>query len=81
MIEIKGKMIKDECELCGEVLQCELCRDGHGIGRDRCRIAEMVRCQRKHKESREDGRIRSLQGENRQFKDENSQATERSKLR
>lgn len=40
--------IKDECSQCGELLQCELCKDGHGFHRERDRIAEMVQCQFEH---------------------------------
>jgi len=52
MIEVNGKKITDECEYCGELTECELFRDGHGIGRERCRMVELVVCQRKHKAKR-----------------------------
>lgn len=39
---------EDECAHCGQVLECELCRDGHGVGRPRARMTEMVRCQFEH---------------------------------
>ena len=51
-MRIAGKEIKDECQYCGEVLQCELFRQGHGIKQDRSHISEMVRCQMNHKEKR-----------------------------
>lgn len=47
-MKIAGKEIKDECQYCGEILQCELFRQGHGIRQGRSRISEMVRCQIKH---------------------------------
>ena len=31
MIEVGGKEIKDECSHCGNILECELFRQGHGI--------------------------------------------------
>lgn len=40
----------DECAVCGNVLECDLCKDGHGIGRERTRMVEMVRCQFEHYE-------------------------------
>lgn len=51
-MKISGKEIKDECQYCGEILQCELFRQGHGIRQARTNIAEMVRCQIKHEEMR-----------------------------
>lgn len=48
MIKLGGKEIKDECELCGEILVCELTRDGHGIQRERSRMTEMLKCQMEH---------------------------------
>lgn len=47
------KDIKDECKDCGELFTCELCKDGHGIKRERSRMTEMLRCQLKHMEERE----------------------------
>lgn len=52
MIKIRGKEIKDECELCGELTVCPLFMDGHGFNGERKRISDMVRCQRDHKEKR-----------------------------
>lgn len=53
-MQIYGKEIKDECSKCGEVLQCELFLQGHGIKRDRENVTEMVSCQMKHQKSRLD---------------------------
>lgn len=52
MLRIAGRDINDECQNCGEVLQCELFRQGHGIGRKRENITEMLRCQIEHVEER-----------------------------
>lgn len=46
------KELKDECSLCGDILVCELCLQGHGIKRPRQNIAQMVECQFKHQEKR-----------------------------
>ena len=43
-----------ECSKCGEVLQCELFLQGHGIKRDRENVTEMVSCQMKHQKIRLD---------------------------
>lgn len=51
-MKVAGKEIKDECRHCGEILQCELFRQGHGIQQIRTNIAEMVRCQLRHEEKR-----------------------------
>lgn len=51
-MKIAGKEIKDECQYCGEILQCELFRQGHGIRQARTNIVEMVRCQIRHEEKR-----------------------------
>lgn len=50
---IGGKEIKDECSRCGNILQCELCRQGHGIRQDRKNIAKMINCQLDHHDQRE----------------------------
>lgn len=47
-----NKEIYDECSLCGDILTCELCKDGHGIMRERSRITEMFECQTKHEMER-----------------------------
>ena len=52
MIKIRGKEIKDECELCGELTLCPLFLDGHGFNGDRKRVSEMVKCQIEHKQRR-----------------------------
>lgn len=49
---IYGKQITDECQYCGDVLQCELFKDGHGIHRERKRIPQMVDCQIGHRHKR-----------------------------
>lgn len=51
-MKVFGKEIKDECSQCGNILECELFRQGHGIKCERCNIAEMLKCQMKHKEGR-----------------------------
>ncbi len=52
-MKISGKEIKDECQYCGEILQCELFRQGHGIGQKRNNIVDMLNCQFDHRENRE----------------------------
>ena len=54
-MKIAGREIYDECTHCGEILQCELFRQGHGIHQIRTNVIEMIRCQMNHKEKREDG--------------------------
>ena len=44
--------VKDECAKCENVLECELCRVGHGIKCERDRITELVICQMQHEEKR-----------------------------
>ncbi len=51
-MRIAGKEIHDECIECGEMLQCELFRKGHGIKGKREDVSEMVKCQMKHQEKR-----------------------------
>lgn len=51
-MKILGKEIKDECQNCGEILQCGLFRQGHGIKQERCNITEMLKCQFRHEEER-----------------------------
>lgn len=58
-MRIAGKEIKDECQYCGEVLQCELFRQGHGIKQHRSNITQMLECQMKHTEERENGTVKS----------------------
>lgn len=52
---IFGKQITDECSRCGQVLECELFRQGHGIKCDRQNISKMLECQFEHREKRENG--------------------------
>lgn len=47
-MRIYGKEIKDECSQCGKILECELFRQGHGIGCERTNISEMIKCQLEH---------------------------------
>ena len=56
---IGGKEIKDECSRCGNILQCELCRQGHGIRQDRKNIAKMINCQLDHHNQREKKEMRT----------------------
>lgn len=51
-MRIAGKEINDECQYCGNVLQCELFRKGHGIKRERESVVEMIKCQMEHRENR-----------------------------
>nr|DAH74463.1 MAG TPA: RNA polymerase subunit [Caudoviricetes sp.] len=53
MIKVFGKEIKDECSKCGNILECELFRQGHGIKQERENIAKMIKCQMKHREERQ----------------------------
>lgn len=52
-MQIAGKEIKDECSKCGEILMCELFRQGHGIKCERENVAKMIECQMNHREKRE----------------------------
>ena len=52
-MRIAGKEINDECFKCGNILECELFRQGHGIKQERENIAKMIKCQMKHREERE----------------------------
>ena len=49
-MKIMGKEIKDECSKCGNILECELFRQGHGIKQERENVANMIECQMKHRE-------------------------------
>lgn len=53
-MQIAGKEIKDECSHCGNILECELFRQGHGIKQERENIAKMIACQMKHRQKREE---------------------------
>ena len=52
-MRIAGKEINDECSRCGNILECELVRQGHGIKQERENIAKMIECQIKHREGKE----------------------------
>lgn len=52
-MKIMGKEINDECSKCGNILECELFRQGHGIKQERENVAKMIECQMKHRERRE----------------------------
>jgi hypothetical protein len=49
-MKLFGKEINDECSRCGNVLDCELFRKGHGIGGNRENVADMIKCQFEHRE-------------------------------
>lgn len=51
-MKIRSKEINDECQNCSEVLQCELFRQGHGIGQQRENVAAMIVCQLEHQGKR-----------------------------
>nr|DAH93743.1 MAG TPA: Protein of unknown function (DUF983) [Caudoviricetes sp.] len=53
-MRIAGKEINDECVHCGEILECELFKQGHGIKQERTNVVQMISCQMKHKEKRND---------------------------
>lgn len=49
-MRIAGKEINDECSRCGNILECELFQQGHGIKQERENVAKMIECQMKHRE-------------------------------
>lgn len=51
-MKISIKEIADECQHCGDILVCQLCREGHGINRERINVTQMVTCQIEHKNRR-----------------------------
>lgn len=51
-MRIMGKEINDECSKCGNILECELFRQGHGIKQERENVAKMIECQIKHREGK-----------------------------
>lgn len=51
-MRIAGKEINDECVNCGEILECKLFKQGHGIKQERTNVAQMFSCQMKHREKR-----------------------------
>lgn len=54
-MRIAGKEIEDECTKCGDILECELFRQGHGIHQERNNVTEMIRCQMEHREMGDGG--------------------------
>lgn len=52
-MEVCGKEINDECSRCGNILECELFRQGHGIKQERENVAKMIECQMNHRKGRE----------------------------
>lgn len=52
-MQIFGKEINDECKYCGDILECELFRQGHGIKQPRSNISQLFSCQMNHAEKRE----------------------------
>ena len=52
-MKVFGKEINDECSKCGNILECELFRQGHGIKQERENVAKMIECQMKHREEME----------------------------
>lgn len=56
-MKIAGKEINDECVHCGEILECELFKQGHGIRQERMNVVQMISCQMKHKERRHNNDI------------------------
>lgn len=56
-MRIAGKEINDECVHCGEILECELFKQGHGIRQERMNVVQMVKCQMKHEERRHNNDI------------------------
>ena len=51
-MKVFGKEINDECSKCGNILECELFRQGHGIKQERENVAKMIECQMKHREGK-----------------------------
>lgn len=41
-MRIAGKEINDECVHCGEILECELFKQGHGIRQERTNVVQMI---------------------------------------
>lgn len=48
------KDIKDECSKCGNILECELCKQGHGIKQERSNVSKMIGCQIDHRKKRKE---------------------------
>lgn len=51
-MQVANKEINDECQYCGEILRCELFRQGHGIKCKRENVTKMIKCQMEHLEKR-----------------------------
>ena len=51
-MKIAGKEIKDECQHCGEILNCKLFLEGHGIRTERRNVTKLIECQMRHNENR-----------------------------
>lgn len=51
-MKLGNKEIKDECQYCENILQCDLCRQGHGINMERENVAKMFLCQMEHLDKR-----------------------------
>lgn len=60
-MQIFGREIKDECSVCGSVLECELFKQGHGIKQERSNITELFACQMEHQKKREKDSIPDIQ--------------------
>lgn len=41
-MRIANREITDECTHCGNILQCELFRQGHGIHTERTNVLQMI---------------------------------------
>lgn len=62
IMRVMGKEIKDECSHCGDILECELFKQGHGIHCERENITMMIECQMKHRKRREENeRVESVE--------------------
>lgn len=60
-MKIHGKEINDECVKCGEILNCQLFLDGHGINTPRKNISAMFSCQMRHKGvTKDNGQVQKL---------------------
>ena len=47
------RKVKDECKNCGNIFECELFKQGHGINQDRTNVTKMIVCQMNHRRKRE----------------------------
>lgn len=55
-MKIGRKEITDECEKCGNIFECELFKQGHGIDCQRSNVTDMVKCQFEHLDNRKGGK-------------------------